>query len=310
MDPAAAARAHAIAVSWSLRHACASNAQLAVFANVCRGWRAVAARAVADAARADGEHRPPLAASAGNGEGGGATPADEEMAGGTVAAVPRSSSLRRLLLTDMARELVARRMHDDHGRADATKTRDDAAGECCLAWFAPSGIRTASVVLDDEEEDEGPAEDGAWLGRRHGRRRARQRTVTCCPEWRGYREAAEVLVPFGYAEAFVAVSVTAGRGAGGGSGGGCARAALRGRGCSDEGGGSGRGRGAGAGEGGQTPLAGGSRRVRGGRGRGHGRGRGPEDTSKVDEGVAEDTCQGRGSRNAHAAFCARRRARH
>ena len=80
----------------------------------------------------------------------------------------------------------------------------------CLAWFAPSGIQTISVSLDDDDDDEYDAEQDN-IGNERGRTVSINanscKRVTCCPEWRGYRHATEVLIPFGYSTDFVRVSL-------------------------------------------------------------------------------------------------------
>ena len=80
----------------------------------------------------------------------------------------------------------------------------------CLAWFAPSGIQTISVSLDDDDDDEYDVEQdniGSERGRTVSINANSCKRVTCCPEWRGYRHATEVLIPFGYATDFVRVSL-------------------------------------------------------------------------------------------------------
>ena len=158
----------------------------------------------------------------------------------------RYSCIRTLLITDMARELVEgrrsrtrnprRRHHERHltteddagvvvGGCDGGPTThptprpggggsSNTDGHFCLAWFAPSGMRTASVPLDDDDDDDSKDERRRRRRRRSGDDNGRGRTsrrgggkrVNCCTEWRGYRQATEVLIPFGYTEGFVLVS--------------------------------------------------------------------------------------------------------
>mmetsp|Transcript_31879 Transcript_31879/g.66144 ORF Transcript_31879/g.66144 Transcript_31879/m.66144 type:complete len:1040 (-) Transcript_31879:1933-5052(-) len=157
----------------------------------------------------------------------------------------QTSPIRRLFLTDMARELLTRQHHYRHLQKlgirdsiirhflnhqqrhnhhlprhdhqsqqnrqhdqslpfqDAKKSIGEIMvnidGNFCLGWFAPSGIQVMSVDVDVEGREE--INDGA---RRNGScRGGGSESVTCCYEWRGYRHAMEVLVPFGYATEFV-----------------------------------------------------------------------------------------------------------
>ena len=132
--PAAATEADIIALKWFVRHACNSNVQLAVISNVCRRWRQVALDAVTTEASA-------LAASA----------------GGHIIAVESKgrSSLRRLLLTDMARELLIRQNNERENDAKETyshpmQQKYNGDGSFCLAWFAPTGIQPITVSLDND----------------------------------------------------------------------------------------------------------------------------------------------------------------
>lgn len=193
VDDAVEVTAEKLAVTWYLQNACHSNVQLATITNVCRQWRIialgnVAAEAVALATGCDdaeGELR-------GAGENS-FEPDSAQLAN------PSASSVQRLMITDMARELVGLQQHDVNGeRAErATPNNTKSCGSFCLAWFAPSGIQIVPIPIDDEDEDEDDGDSDA-AGTRH---------VTCCSEWRGYRHATEVLIPFGYSTDFVQVSL-------------------------------------------------------------------------------------------------------
>ena len=88
-------------------------------------------------------------------------------------------------------------------------------GNFCLAWFAPSGMQVVSVSVKDDTQDDDlfktKTTASATQQRRNGRGKTTKkgRNVNCCPEWRGYRHATEVLIPFGYSEDFIMVSATA-----------------------------------------------------------------------------------------------------
>jgi hypothetical protein len=77
-------------------------------------------------------------------------------------------------------------------------------GNFCLAWFAPSGIQTLSVSLEssDVENDKQPSTRKTKESKR-GRKVNRGKSVTCCPEWRGYRHPHEILIPFDYSTDFI-----------------------------------------------------------------------------------------------------------
>jgi len=77
----------------------------------------------------------------------------------------------------------------------------------CLAWFAPSGIQTMAVSTNNEADDDDDDKDNQTQ-QSNGRGEKKNNTgnnVVCCPEWRGYRHATEVLFPFGYTTWFIRV---------------------------------------------------------------------------------------------------------
>mmetsp|Transcript_45730 Transcript_45730/g.97230 ORF Transcript_45730/g.97230 Transcript_45730/m.97230 type:complete len:742 (-) Transcript_45730:14-2239(-) len=202
-----------VAIKWFLHNSCASNVQLGVISNVCQRWRDVTLRTVASEAVA-------LASKVSVG-GDDATEPTE-----VGAKNPSPSLVRRLLITDMARELLARQGQHEQNQSNADATiaatlkqnfKSNTDGNFCLAWFAPSGIQTIPVSLDCEDGDEVSEEDGfqfdfcgkngahdeARRQSRIGRKANAGRTVTCCSEWRGHRHATEVLAPFGYSTDFI-----------------------------------------------------------------------------------------------------------
>ena len=232
-----------VALTWFLHNACTSNVELAIISSVCLRWREVASLVVASEAVAlasaggGGVEEITTTSSSGcsvEGDGKDGDVVASSSAGGGPSLSRRC--IRTLLITDMARELVARqRWHQRrHERRDTTTGASeeeeeeggaqrsdrihppnyDTEGNFCLAWFAPSGMQTVSVSIskDDGEDDDLPATK-TTASTTHQRRNGRGggiskkgRNVNCCPEWRGYRHATEVLIPFGYSEEFIMVS--------------------------------------------------------------------------------------------------------
>jgi len=196
-----------VALTWFLHNACTSNVELAVVSNVCRSWRDVASVTVASeaVALATGEKKTPELAAGEEDNGTKSTEANRTLINHSF------SSIRRLLITDMARELVVRQ-HQNNEKQSSKDTATTSAtqdhnkeGNFCLAWFAPSGIQTISVSLG--ENDANDAEEDRKSGR--GRKVSAGRNVTCCSEWRGYRHATEVLAPFGYSTDFITSALDA-----------------------------------------------------------------------------------------------------
>ncbi len=222
-----------IALTWFLHNACTSNVELAVVSNVCRRWREVAAMAVVAVVAADGN---------GNVNGGGRIIIDApsltsapllqyQYTSSTMSIRPLPySCIQRLLITDMARELFvvayrqAKQCKQDKSQTSSKQlmgrgNTNTEEGNFCLAWFAPSGIQTISVSVDDGDDDEidcieennppGLNERGKHnLNEQQTNGMKKDKTgghVICCPEWRGYRHATEVLLPFGYATCFIKV---------------------------------------------------------------------------------------------------------
>jgi hypothetical protein len=192
------------AIRWLVSHA-DSNAELANLSNVCREWREIAVNTVVDQAKGslsdDAGKNPPLL----------------------------------LLLPSMGRSLLCKNR----------STQNDFESYC-LAWFHPDGIEFKQLSLDalndSEEEDEvmyardhrgdspppfAPSGAHSYAGSEEERKPLKRRSptplltaasaglrgleppgerVNCMYQWNGYREAIEVLRPFGYAHDFVKVS--------------------------------------------------------------------------------------------------------
>jgi hypothetical protein len=204
---------------------CASNVELAHLSNVCRHWRRIVHEALWDAVtgiETDVTDTNDEASAAS------APPRQGQQ-------VPPPPPVASLLLPSMMRQVLRlRRLGDgDFGGHTGTqgspngKMNEDDDETYCLAWFAPEGIRT--IRLDGEKERSSPRHD-ADSEEQSISRDIRQRpeslqprdgggerqsstsssstssstsSVLLCPEWRGYRDAHEVLRPFGYSDSFV-----------------------------------------------------------------------------------------------------------
>ncbi|KAL7429953.1 hypothetical protein ACHAXM_001941 [Skeletonema potamos] len=174
-----------VAISWFLHYCCTSNAQLAIISNVCRGWRQITSDAVAsEALELANNNTSEQSSTSVDGKDG-----------------RKESTLRTLLVTDMARGLVIRQQ----GLTEDYNTD----GSFCLAWFAPSGIQLTSVSLEDDDDDNDDDEQNGGrsqvvsITKTTKPNSSSSRKVTCCNEWRGYTHASEVLIPIGYATSFV-----------------------------------------------------------------------------------------------------------
>lgn len=70
----------------------------------------------------------------------------------------------------------------------------------CAAWLHPDGIQTVSVSTSPMNTNGSHHS----YGRLHrGRNKNERSSQDCCFEWRGYRSASQVLIPFGYSKNFV-----------------------------------------------------------------------------------------------------------
>ena len=188
------------AITWILHNDCISNEHFATLSNVCKGWRELCRKAlVVEAISSTG-----IDLCSSSLESLDAFIDKESKVHGN-----NSSTLRKLLLADMTRELVIRQgkyINSDDKRVGSTD------GNFCLAWFAPSGIQITSVSIDDEEKNLDSDEfkfDFAQKETKTSRKKSsgknNNNSVSCCREWRGYRHATEVLTPFGYTTSFVRV---------------------------------------------------------------------------------------------------------
>jgi hypothetical protein len=209
------------AIRWVVRF-CASNAELARLSNVSRSWRRLvqqvlweAVVAAAAAPPATGDPRREQAA----GEQDAPDRGDDDAEGAERrsccgAAANPLPPVSRLLLPCMMRRALEAAVGDGGLDGAAAVGRDDDRdddrdGETyCVAWFAPEGIQTVRLGVGDERADEGGAAAPAVPAaanryRPRGRAGSVGKSVVLCPEWRGYRDAAQVLRPFGYADHFV-----------------------------------------------------------------------------------------------------------
>jgi hypothetical protein len=203
------------ALKWILHNNISSNVELAALSNVCKTWRDVCSNAVVgDAISSAGLDIPDtsLLGSEGSLAVLKESHAHDRNHLSSLTVMP-SSTLRELFLTDMARELLiqqANLLNPDRKQPSRTD------GKFCLAWFAPSGIQITGVSDDgDDKSYDGfkfnfasvPSQIKAQAPKELDRQ-SNNSSVSCCREWRGYRHATEVLVPFGYATSFVRVRVT------------------------------------------------------------------------------------------------------
>lgn len=198
-----------IALTWFLQNVCTSNVELAIVSNVCRRWREVAVVAVVAVASNDGRKKVIDAPSSSSSE------PTSPLSSSTGNNPQPSSCIRRLLITDMAREAgvayhQSRQKQGNLRNCKQLNGCDNAEAEdsnFCLAWFAPSGIQTMAVSTDDETDNDDDDLD-KQTQQTNGRGEKKDNTgnpVVCCPEWRGYRHATEVLFPFGYTTCFIRV---------------------------------------------------------------------------------------------------------
>jgi hypothetical protein len=205
-----------IALTWFLHNACTSNVELAIVSNVCRRWREVAVVAVVAVASNDGGKKVIDAPSSSSSE------PTSPLSSSTGNSPQPSSCIRRLIVTDMAREVGVSYHHSRHKQGNLRNCKqlngcDTAEAEdssFCLAWFAPSGIQTMAVSTDNGADNDDNGNDKEYGDKdnqthqsngRGGKSDKMGNNVVCCPEWRGYRHATEVLFPFDYTTCFIRV---------------------------------------------------------------------------------------------------------
>jgi hypothetical protein len=168
-------------VALVLNDGASSDSQLAIYSQVCKTWRKAAVDTVVQHAMNGILAVVNPTRRLGSSRGGECSPVQD------------------LLLTDMAKMLVLRRMENSRKQNDDNinvNHHPNKQGRFCLAWFAPSGIQMTNILLEDEDSMEWSDELG----------RLATPIVQCCHEWRGYRSPLEVLRPFGYDDKFVSVS--------------------------------------------------------------------------------------------------------
>ncbi|GFH51280.1 hypothetical protein CTEN210_07756 [Chaetoceros tenuissimus] len=122
------------------------------------------------------------------------------------------SNLKNLLLPDMGFEIVKRRLAEKNITNQIVRNDSDSF---CLAWFHPRGIKikTLDVAEDFDESSSSDDDNGVVNFKSHLRNatsRLKNRKIkassefkTVADEWQGYRNAMDILIPFGYATAFV-----------------------------------------------------------------------------------------------------------
>mgnify|MGYP001152527372 CR=1 FL=1 len=168
-------------VALVLNDGASSDSQLAIYSQVCKTWRKAAVDTVVQHAMNGILAVVNPTRRLGSSRGGECSPVQD------------------LLLTDMAKMLVLRRMENSRKQNDDNinvNHHPNKQGRFCLAWFAPSGIQMTNILLEGEDNMEWSDELG----------RLATPIAQCCHEWRGYRSPLEVLRPFGYDDKFVSVS--------------------------------------------------------------------------------------------------------
>lgn len=175
-----------IALQWILNSSISNNSDLAILSNVCRQWRQNVLEYLKEgfAAALEGQ--------------------------------PKYNALNGLFLPDMAFEIAKRRLIAMKMASPLLEQESDAF---CLAWFHPRGIKIKTVDLaenyeessssDDENENEKMMSYKFHLKKATKRLKGKSRRKmtsefkTVAEEWQGYRNATDVLHPFGYATVFV-----------------------------------------------------------------------------------------------------------
>jgi hypothetical protein len=192
------------AIRWLALHA-SSNAELACISNVCRKWRKNLKKVLL------------------------------EIASDSLVTLDDNETPSLLLLPSMVRYVMSKEMNTNNH-----------IETYCLAWFNPAGIKFKQVPIDPESDsDEGhqtmtvkhravespqsfaPGGEQLYAGsedeKKKNSRRQPMRSTTisarlrhgegdkfenCLYQWDGCRTPEDVLLPFGYASAFIQVSTT------------------------------------------------------------------------------------------------------
>ena len=155
---------------------CTSNVDLAVFTNVNRRWRAVVLKYLKDGFKMAIEGR-------------------------------QSDRIYDLLLPDMGLDIVKRRL----GAMKLSPLVQRESPLFCLAWFHPRGIKIQSLDLSQtfdvnnhfeiDENYKKHLRKATNVLKKGSNTKSVRQAVT--DEWQGYQDATDVLLPFGYATAFV-----------------------------------------------------------------------------------------------------------
>ena len=191
-----------LAIKWVVRYA-SSNSDLAAVSNVCKKWRQIAVQVVLEQ--------------------------------GAEAVNNSSSEDQRetkqkdklLLLPSMIRYLISQE-----------KSTDNETESYCIAWFHPDGMEIKQLSIDEDEDDSesddyyfAPNGGAGYAGsdnekKKGSSRRRRSKSpaplmatvslglrqqedkntqMSCMYQWNGYKEAMDVLRPFGFETRFVEV---------------------------------------------------------------------------------------------------------
>lgn len=175
-----------IALQWVLSCSVSNNSDLAILSNVCKQWRQNVLEYLKEGFAAALEGR------------------------------PKYNALKGLFLPDMAFEIAKRRLIALKMASPLLEQESDAF---CLAWFHPRGIKIKTVDLAENYEESSSSDDDddnektmsykfhlkKGTKRLSGKSRSKMSSEfkTVAEEWQGYRNATDVLYPFGYATAFV-----------------------------------------------------------------------------------------------------------
>jgi hypothetical protein len=193
------------AMQWILQHSVASNVELARLTNVCRAWRMQVEAVLLETIIQDD------------------TDDDDTNTNNTTNHVPSrlGSLLLPCMLQHQQRQLSASFSSSTSGSyssAHTTTINNTIAEETfCAAWFPPSGIQVVRVPLvasnnsnwndttENNQQQQQQRQSTATTITAASTRTVSQQlpTVPCVLEWKGYQDAADVLLDFGYAPVFV-----------------------------------------------------------------------------------------------------------
>jgi len=220
-----------VSLHWFLQYHCTSNSELASLSNVNRRWRQITLKYLKDSFKAKVEEAFEIGRDADVDKDTSHTCSTRNMNTSTCS---YPSAILQLLLPDMALEIAKRRLASMNSCSPFV-SQDSSA--FCLAWFHPKGIKLRTIDLSensyDENENSISSSAGVGVGGtvtdlaaslkhlKQATQRLKSGSVsasgsalkskqnnnlhlqTVTDEWQGYRNATDVLRPFGYSTAFV-----------------------------------------------------------------------------------------------------------